>query len=95
MSTKAAGNSSGPASPAASKSQVESTATAREPVEADRHRGVGRPEHAREGGGRIARVDGGQHGIEDVRDADGVAGTDDLDRGLRQRRFPGSDRELR
>ena len=44
---------------------------------------------------RIADEDGGQHDIEDVRDANGIAGTDDLDRGLRQRRFPGPDRELR
>ena len=44
---------------------------------------------------RVAHADVGQHDIEDVRDADAIAGTDDLDRGLRQRRFPGSDRELR
>ena len=43
----------------------------------------------------IVDEDVGQHDIEDVRDANGIAGTDDLDRGLRQRRFPGSDRELR
>ena len=38
----------------------------------------------------------GQHDVEDVRDADVIAGTDDLDRGLRQRRYrAGPDRELR
>ena len=41
-------------------------------------------------------LDGGHDDVEDVRDADVIAGTDDLDRGLRQRRLrAGSDRELR
>ena len=56
---------------------------------------TGGAEHTRERRARPLRIDGGQHGVEDVRDADGIAGTDDLDRGLRQRRFPGPDRELR
>ena len=45
---------------------------------------------------RVGDAGRGQHDVEDVRDADVIAGTDDLDRGLRQRRVrAGSDRELR
>jgi hypothetical protein len=53
------------------------------------------PQHAGERHNRIVGPDVGHDGIENVRDTDAIAGTDDLDRGLRQRRFSGSDRELR
>lgn len=50
---------------------------------------------SRKGGRRIIHKDIGHNDVENVRDTDGIAGTDDLDRGLRQRRFPDPDRELR
>ena len=59
------------------------------------HAGVSVPRAPGNVSDGIVGADVGHDDVADVLDADAIAGTDDLDRGLRQRRFPGPDRELR